>query len=73
VDCGEHVNETSGSRKFRGFIDQLSDYQFKIFALLGCYAASHLQVYSMLTPEDGTDGLYRNVGNLTSNLRCATS
>jgi len=35
VDCGEHVNETSGSIKFRGFLDQLSDYQFKIFAFSG--------------------------------------
>jgi len=63
VDCGEHVNETSASIKFRGFLDQLSDYQFKIFAILGCYAASHLQGYSMLTPEDRTDILYRNVGS----------
>ena len=36
MDCGEYVNETSGSIKFRGFLDQLSDYQFKIFTILGC-------------------------------------
>ena len=29
------------------------------FALLGCYAASG----GNFTPEDGTDGLSRNVGN----------
>ena len=63
VDCGEHVNETSSSITFTGFLDQLSDYQFKIFAVLGCYAASRLQWYNMLTLEDGTDRLYRNVGN----------
>jgi hypothetical protein len=63
VDCGEHINETSSSIKFSGFLDQLSDYRFKISAVLGCYAASHLQGYSMLTFEDETDRLYRNVGN----------